>query len=100
MPQFDEQTVADLEKLCRLQCTEEEKKDILQSLSRVLEYIRLLNEVDLQGVPTCNFVLKGMVKRTLREDEVKDLLSGELFLSNAPDRIGSMVRVPPVLKNL
>ncbi len=100
MSQINEQTVSELEKLCRIQCTPEEEKDILHSLNRVLGYIELLNEIDLTDVPSCNFVLRGMVKKELREDEVKDLMSSELFLANAPDRIGGMIRVPPVLKNL
>lgn len=98
MQQFDENTLADLEKLCRIQCTPEEKEDILSSLKRALEYIHLLNEVDIQGAPSCNFVLRGMLKRVLREDEVNELLPTELFFSNVPDRIGGLVRVPPVLK--
>ena len=97
---FDEKTLAGLEDLCQIACTPEEKADILQSLNRVLEYIRLLNEVDIQGIPTCNFVLRGMINRTLREDIVSDLFSGEEFLSSVPDRIGGMVRVPPVLKKV
>jgi aspartyl-tRNA(Asn)/glutamyl-tRNA(Gln) amidotransferase subunit C len=100
MSKFNEQTVSNLEKLCRIQCTPEEEKDILNSLSRILEYVDLINEVDLTDVPTCNFVLKEMVKRELREDEVKDLMSSEQFLANAPDRIGGMIRVPPVMKTL
>lgn len=100
MSQFNEQTVSDLERLCRIKCTPEEKKDILHSLSRILGYAEFLSEIDLKDVPSCNFVLKGMVKKKLREDEVTDLMSSEQFLANAPDRIGGMVRVPPVLKNL
>lgn len=100
MLRFDEKTLADLEELCQLQCTPEEKEDILNSLSRVLEYIRLLNEVDIQGVRACNFVSRGMIKRVLREDAVEDLMSGELFLSGVPERTDGMVRVPPALKSL
>lgn len=99
MSYLDENVLSNLERLSRVQCTPEEEEEILSSLERVLEYANLLNEVDVNNTPSCNFVLKGMVKTTLREDEVKDLLASEQFLSNAPDRIGNMIRVPPVLKN-
>lgn len=100
MHPFDEKNLAALEELFQLQCTPEEKKDIFHSLSRVLEYVNLLNEVNIQDVPSCNFVLSGMVKRVLREDIVCDLISPELFFSNVPERTDGMVRVPPILKGL
>jgi Asp-tRNA(Asn)/Glu-tRNA(Gln) amidotransferase C subunit len=39
-----------------------------------------------------------MLKSVVRDDEPKDLLPREQFLSNAPDQVGGMIRVPPVLK--
>ncbi len=100
MQPLDEKTLTALEKLCKLQCTFEEREDILSSLSRVLEYINLLNEVDIHDVPSCNFVSRGMIKREFREDIVEDLLSSELFFLNVPDRTNGLVRVPPALKSL
>jgi len=99
MHRLDEEAIANLEKLARIRCTPEEKAALLSSLSRVLDYIHLLQEVDVANAPACHFVSRGMIKKTLREDEVKDLLATELFLSKAPDRIDGMVRVPPILKN-
>ncbi|HSX25427.1 MAG TPA: Asp-tRNA(Asn)/Glu-tRNA(Gln) amidotransferase subunit GatC [Chlamydiales bacterium] len=98
MADFDHQTLAHLKKLCRIDCSEEEDADIQASLSRVLDYMAQLNEVPTEGVKTCRFVLRSMLKNTMREDEVKDPLPREEFLANAPDQIGGMIRVPPVLK--
>lgn len=98
MATFDHQTLEHLKRLCRIQCTEEEGREISNSITRILDYVEQLNEVNTDNTRTCRYVLRGMLRNQMREDEVKDLLSREKFLSNAPDQIGGMVRVPPVLK--
>lgn len=98
MANFDHQTLEHLKKLCRIECTEEENQDILNSLTRILAYVDQLNEVNTDETKTCRYVLRGMLKNQMRDDVEKDLLPREQFLSNAPDQIGGMIRVPPVLK--
>lgn len=98
MPKFDSQDLEHLKKLCRLDCTPEEEADILSSIPKILQYMEQLNEVDTEGVRTCRYVLRSMMKNRMREDVAGDLLPREQFLSNAPDQIGGMIRVPPVLK--
>lgn len=98
MADFNHQTLETLKKLCKLECSAEENEDILSSLTRVLNYIEQLKEVDTQNVRTCRSVLRGMSKAEMRQDVVADLLPRETFLAGAPDQIGGMIRVPPVLK--
>jgi aspartyl-tRNA(Asn)/glutamyl-tRNA(Gln) amidotransferase subunit C len=98
MSNFDYQTFTNLQKLCRIQCTSAEEAEILRSLTQILEYVAQMNEVDTNGTPPCNYVLKEMANTVLREDIIGDLLPRELFLANAPDQTGGMVRVPPVIK--
>ncbi len=98
MANFDHQTLEDLKKLCKIQCSPEEDVDILTSLSRVLDYMEQLREINTENTRTCRYVLRGMGKNRLREDLEANLLPREEFLANAPDQIGGMIRVPPVLK--
>ncbi|HSX11339.1 MAG TPA: Asp-tRNA(Asn)/Glu-tRNA(Gln) amidotransferase subunit GatC [Chlamydiales bacterium] len=98
MANFDHQTLEHLKKLCRIECSAEENADILASLSRILEYVAQLDEVNTDETSICRYVLRDMLRNQMREDEVKDLLSRDKFLANAPDQIGGMIRVPPVLK--
>lgn len=98
MADFDHQTLEHLKKLCRIECTEEENQEILENLARVLEYVAQLNEVNTEQTKACRYVLRGMLRNQMREDEVKGLLPRDQFLANAPDQIGGMIRVPPVLK--
>lgn len=95
---FDHKTLEHLKKLCRIECTPEEEADILASLQRILGYVEQLNEIPTEGVRSCRFVSRSMVKNQMREDVVKDLLPAEIFLANAPEQIGGMVRIPPVMK--
>jgi aspartyl-tRNA(Asn)/glutamyl-tRNA(Gln) amidotransferase subunit C len=98
MSKFDRKEFEHLQKLCKLDCTPEEEEGVLHSLQNVLAYLRQLEEVDTEGVPPCNYVLRSLLKNQMREDEIKDLLPRELFLAGAAEHIGGMVRVPPVMK--
>jgi len=97
MAGFDKQALDHLKKLCRIDCSEEEEADILKSLNRILEFVAKLDEVQTEEKP-CSYVLNGMAKNRWRDDEPQMALPREQFLSNAPDQIAGMIRVPPVLK--
>lgn len=97
MSELDEKELAKLTKLCRIETTEDEKKAFLAGLKKILTHIEQLQEINTEGVATCNHVLET-VSNVMREDEVGELLSRELFLANAPSHVGGMVRVPPVIK--
>lgn len=87
-----------LKKLCKIDCSPEEEKDLEGSLTRVLEYMNKLGEIDTSNVEPCRFVHPTLQKTQNREDTIQDVLPREKFLSNAPDQIGGMIRTPPVLK--
>ena len=93
---FEEGDIEKLTQLARIDCTGEEKKNLYQNLSKILDYIEQLSELDVSDVAPCNHILPTL-KNVLREDVVKEPLSREEFLKNAPASISSMVRVPPVL---
>ncbi len=96
MPDFN---MNQLKRLCRIDCSPEEEEDLKTSLTRVLEYVDKLTEVDTTDVEPCRFVHPTIHKTQMREDVVQDLLPREQFLGNAPDQIGGMIRTPPVLKS-
>ncbi|MBS0651152.1 MAG: Asp-tRNA(Asn)/Glu-tRNA(Gln) amidotransferase subunit GatC [Verrucomicrobia bacterium] len=97
MAEFDENELTKLTKLCRIACTEDEKKALYNQISKILGYITQLDEVPTDGVEPCNRVLETLTN-VMREDAVGDLLPRETFLANAPAHVGGMVRVPPVIK--
>ncbi len=86
-----------LSRLCRISCTEEEKKAFLGSLENVLNYVQQLQEIDTEGVEPC-YTVHETLSNVMRDDIPEEPLSREAFLANAPAHVGGMIRVPPVFK--
>jgi aspartyl-tRNA(Asn)/glutamyl-tRNA(Gln) amidotransferase subunit C len=97
MEEFNEKELEKLAKLCRIACTEEEKKALHSHIAGVLKYMEQLKEVATEGVEPC-YRVQETQSCEMRHDEVGDLLSTEKFLANAPAHVGGMIRVPPVIK--
>lgn len=97
MAKLDKQTIKNLTKLSRIQCTESEQDDLLQSLQSILQYMEQLNEIDTENVKPTDHVLEGVVNVT-REDQTGETLPREVFLANAPSHVGGLIRVPTVIK--
>ncbi len=97
MAKLDKETIQQLTRLCRIDCTDEEQEALLKDLKKILEYIEQLQQIDTENVPPCNHVLESMAN-VMREDRVGEVLNREAFLANAPSHIGGMIRVPPVIK--
>jgi aspartyl-tRNA(Asn)/glutamyl-tRNA(Gln) amidotransferase subunit C len=97
MAELNEEEFSKLTKLCRIECTEDEKNVLQKQLSGILNYVEQLEEVDTEGVEPCYCVLET-VTNVMREDELGETLPRELFLANAPAQVGGMIRVPPVIK--
>ena len=98
MADFDLQTLEHLKKLCRIECTKDEKKALQADLSKILKYVEELDEVDTNGIEPCYRVLQTL-KNVMREDAVGETLDRALFLANAPSYVGGLIRVPPVMKS-
>ena len=96
MSNLTEEEFLKLTKLCRIECTEEEKKTLSSNISKILSYIDLLQEVDTKGVPPCSHVMEQL-SNVMREDKVGPTLPREEFLANAPAHIGGMIRVPTII---
>jgi aspartyl-tRNA(Asn)/glutamyl-tRNA(Gln) amidotransferase subunit C len=92
-------TRADVENvaaLARLHLTEEELARMEGQLSRILEAIEVLRDVDTSQVGPTASVLP--LENVMRDDEAEDGISREAALANAPLREGDHLRVPLVLK--
>lgn len=67
-------------------------------LNSLLDYIQRIESFDVEE-QICEIEGTSPVDpQDCREDAIKDLLSPEEFLANAPDRLGGMVKVPVVIK--
>lgn len=97
MAELTKETIRYLSKLCRIHVTEEEEDGLLSDLQRILGYIEQLQSIDTEGVPASSHVIPGVCNVT-RDDVAGEILPRETFLSNAPDHVAGMIRVPPVLQ--
>lgn len=79
-------------KLARLELSSDEKAKYQKSLTEILDYVELLNELDTKGVEPMFGALE-FVNRT-REDKIEKEFSKEELLKNAPEVEGSAVKVP------
>lgn len=87
--------VRNIANLARLQFTEEEEDQMAGELSRILDYVEKLNELDTSGVPPMSHVLD--IHNVFREDEVEERIDREDALKNAPDADSDYFRVPKVI---
>lgn len=97
MSDLSKESVLSLSKLCRIELSDDELQEILRDVNRVLDYVEQLQEVDVSNLSPYSHVDEQGID-SLRDDIVGEQLSRETFLNNAPDHVGGMVRVPPVIK--
>lgn len=82
--------------LSRLEFQENEIELYGEQLSRILDYVDKLNEVNTEGVEPTSHVLS--LNNVFREDIVKASLSREEALRNAPDSTDKFFRVPKIIE--
>ncbi len=97
MSNFNKEEIENLQDLCKIKLTQAEKENFLKDLKQIIDYVETLNEINTQNVETCNYVLMDFQKNVFRRDELKKTLEKEKFLSNAPDTIASMIKVPQII---
>ena len=97
MADFDKNELHKLEKFSRIKCTPGEEPALLGGITKILDYVKQLDEIDTSDVPVCNFVLQDLQQNVFREDEINNVMTTDTFLSNAPDQVAGMIKVPSIL---
>ncbi len=92
-------TVKDVQhvaRLARLQLSPEEEAVFTEQMNAILQYAEKLNELDTENVKPTTHVLQ--VSNVMRDDVVKESLSQEEALLNAPEDEEGHFKVPAVLE--
>jgi len=92
-------TVKDVQhvaKLARLHLSPEEEAKLTEQMNAILQYAEKLNELDTENVKPTTHVLQ--VSNVMRDDVVKESLTQEEALLNAPDDEDGHFKVPAVLE--
>ena len=95
---INEDIVKHVAELSRLSLGEDDVRKYQQQLSRIIQYIEQLNEVDTKGVSPTTHVLPSM-KNVFRDDIPEVSLPQEEALRNAPSRAGNFFKVPRIIKD-
>ena len=79
-------------RLARLELSDEEVDRMAAELSKVLDHIEAIRELDLEGVPPTSHVID--VVNVLRADEPEPSLPRDIVLAQAPEPLNDGFGVP------
>jgi aspartyl-tRNA(Asn)/glutamyl-tRNA(Gln) amidotransferase subunit C len=79
-------------RLARLELSEAEQERMAEELSKVLDYMETMSELDLADVEPTSHVVA--VENALRADEPRPSLPQDVALASAPDPANGGFRVP------
>lgn len=82
--------------LARLQLTGNEVESLTKDMSKILDYMETLEELDTSDVEPLEHVID--MEYRLRDDKAREPLSHEEVLKNAPDADSDYFRVPKVIE--
>ena len=89
---IDRDQVLHVARLARLRLSEEELERMPAELSKILEHVERMDELDLEGVEPTSHVVE--LQNVLRDDVPRPCLPRERALEDAPDVAGGGFRVP------
>lgn len=89
---LDREQVLHVARLARLELSEEEVERMAAELSKVLDHIEKIRELELDGVPPTSHVID--VVNALRADEPEPSLPRAVILAAAPEPLNDGFGVP------
>jgi aspartyl-tRNA(Asn)/glutamyl-tRNA(Gln) amidotransferase subunit C len=89
---IEREQVLHVARLARLKLTEDEVDRMAGEMSKILEHVEKMNELDLDGVEPTSHVVE--LQNVLRDDVPRDGLPRERALDQAPDVAQGGFRVP------
>jgi aspartyl-tRNA(Asn)/glutamyl-tRNA(Gln) amidotransferase subunit C len=92
---ISEEDVARVANLARLSITRDEVKKMASQLSLVLGHFEHVSKVKTDGVEP--LVTPTDIEAFWREDKSENWESAEVAMKNAPEAVGNLFKVPPVV---
>ncbi|CAH0997187.1 Glutamyl-tRNA(Gln) amidotransferase subunit C [Emticicia aquatica] len=93
---IDQKTVKNIAHLARLELSEQEEVKMVEDLSKILNWMDQLKELDTTNVEPLTHMSEEV--NVFREDVAKNELSREKGLKNAPSQNGEYFQVPKVIE--
>jgi aspartyl-tRNA(Asn)/glutamyl-tRNA(Gln) amidotransferase subunit C len=88
-------TVKHIAELAKLEFKDDELNQFSDQFGKIIEYINILNEIDLSKIEPLSQVTE--FENVLRADEPKQSISLEEALKNAPRKNENFFKVPKVI---
>ena len=92
---INQNVISKLARLSKLKFNEDEMKLISNDLSKMLDFINQLQDLDTEGIDPLIHVNEEI--NNWREDQVQGMISQEEALSNSPVKDGTYFKLPKVL---
>lgn len=92
---ISEDDVARVALLARLSITPDDAKKMASQLSSVLGHFEHVSKVKTEGVEP--LVTPSDIEAFWREDQMQSWESAEVAMKNAPEAVGNLFKVPPVV---
>jgi aspartyl-tRNA(Asn)/glutamyl-tRNA(Gln) amidotransferase subunit C len=93
---IDKETVEKVANLARLELAEDEKDEMIKDMSKILDFMAKLNEIDTTGVEPLVYMTDEM--NVLREDVVKQEINTGEGLKNSPKHTDEYFLVAKVIE--
>jgi aspartyl-tRNA(Asn)/glutamyl-tRNA(Gln) amidotransferase subunit C len=93
---IDNELVDRLSELSKLEFDEQAKEGLKKDLQKIFDLVEKLREIDVEGVEPLIYMTDE--KNVLRKDVVKDTVTREEALLNAPQHDSDYFKVPKVIK--
>jgi aspartyl-tRNA(Asn)/glutamyl-tRNA(Gln) amidotransferase subunit C len=96
---IDKKIITHIAKLARLKISSEESDYYSDQLSKVLNHFDQISKIDTTGVDPMVSPLEPefFSETSFRSDTVHQKFTAEEMLQNAPDKMGNLFKVPPVV---
>lgn len=92
---IDLKTIHRIAQLARLQVNENEAQQYANQLTKVLTHFQEISKIETSNVEP--LITPTEITLNLRDDVAKHEFSTEELLKNAPDKMGQLFKVPPVI---
>lgn len=92
---IDRDLINKLAELSKLEFNDEDAAEIQKNLGNILDLVEKLQEVDTEGVEPLIYMNENI--NVFRDDVVKQVITKEEGLKNAPDKDSDYIKVPKVI---
>ncbi len=96
MANITDEDILKLAQLSKISVTDDEVHKFRDEIGAIVGYVEQLSKVEVEGLEPTNQVTG--LKNVMREDEIRDYVSKDELLKNAPAREGDLIKVKRVLE--